>query len=137
MQESERLTRLINDILDLAKMEAGKTEWQMLEIAPKQVIDNALAAMAGLLAKNPHIRFETHIAGDLPNVFVDADRLTQVLVNLISNAVKFCNRDNGLISITARPEGTRSASMSATTASASPRRIAGRCSSASSRRAIR
>jgi signal transduction histidine kinase len=105
VQESERLTRLINDILDLAKMEAGKTEWQMLEIAPKQVIDNALAAMAGLLAKNPHIRFETHIAGDLPNVFVDADRLTQVLVNLISNAVKFCNRDNGLISITARPEG--------------------------------
>lgn len=137
VQESERLTRLINDILDLAKMEAGKTEWQMLEIAPKQVIDNALAAMAGLLAKNPHIRFETHIAGDLPNVFVDADRLTQVLVNLISNAVKFCNRDNGLISITARPEGTRSASMSATTASASPRRIAGRCSSASSRRATR
>ncbi|MGB8526804.1 MAG: ATP-binding protein, partial [Rhodoplanes sp.] len=95
----------INDILDLAKMEAGKTDWQMREIAPKQVIDNALAAMAGLLAKNPHIRFETHIAEDLPNVFVDADRLTQVLVNLISNAVKFCNRENGLISITARPEG--------------------------------
>jgi len=105
VQESERLTRLINDILDLAKMEAGKTDWQMREIAPKQVIDNALAAMAGLLAKNPHIRFETHIAEDLPNVFVDADRLTQVLVNLISNAVKFCNRENGLISITARPEG--------------------------------
>jgi len=105
VQESERLTRLINDILDLAKMEAGKTEWQMQEIAPKQVIDNALAAMAGLLAKNPHIRFETHIADDLPNVFVDADRLTQVLVNLISNAVKFCNRENGLVSITARPEG--------------------------------
>jgi signal transduction histidine kinase len=105
VQESERLTRLINDILDLAKMEAGKTEWQMREIAPKQVIDKALAAMAGLLAKNPHIRFETHIADDLPNVFVDADRLTQVLVNLISNAVKFCNRENGLVSITARPEG--------------------------------
>ena len=105
VQESERLTRLINDILDLAKMEAGKTEWQMQEIAPKQVIDNAFAAMAGLLAKNPHIRFETHMADDLPNVFVDADRLTQVLVNLISNAVKFCNRENGLVSITARPEG--------------------------------
>jgi signal transduction histidine kinase/Na+/proline symporter len=104
VQESERLTRLINDILDLAKMEAGKTDWQMREIAPKQVIEGALAAMAGLFAKNPSIRLETHIAEDLPNVFVDADRLTQVLVNLISNAVKFCNRENGLITIAARSD---------------------------------
>ena len=104
VQESERLTRLINDILDLAKMEAGKTDWQMREIAPKQVIEGALAAMAGLFAKNPRIRLETHIAEDLPNVFVDADRLTQVLVNLISNAVKFCNREDGLVTIAARSE---------------------------------
>ena len=46
LQESERLTRLINGILDLAKMEAGKTDWQIREIAPKQVIEGALAAMA-------------------------------------------------------------------------------------------
>jgi signal transduction histidine kinase len=104
VQESERLTRLINDILDLAKMEAGKTDWQMRAIAPKQVIEGALAAMAGLFAKHPLIRIETHIAEDLPNVFVDTDRLTQVLVNLISNAVKFCNRENGLIAITARTD---------------------------------
>lgn len=60
--------------------------------------------MAGLFAKNRRIRLETHIADDLPNVFVDADRLTQVLVNLISNAVKFCNRDDGLVTIAARSE---------------------------------
>ena len=85
-------------------MEAGKTGWQMREIAPRQVIDGALAAMAGLFAKNPRIRLETSIADDLPNVLVDADRLTQVLVNLISNAVKFCDRDDGLVAIAARSE---------------------------------
>jgi Na+/proline symporter/signal transduction histidine kinase len=104
VQESERLTRLINAVLDLAKMEAGKAEWHMQVIAPNQVIASALAALAGLVAKNPRISLETRIADDLPPVFVDADRLTQVLVNLISNAVKFCNRDEGLVVIAARTE---------------------------------
>jgi Na+/proline symporter/signal transduction histidine kinase len=104
VQESERLTRLINEVLDLAKMEAGQAEWHMQLIEPKQVIAGALATMAGLVAKNPCIRLETRIADDLPPVFVDADRLTQVLVNLISNAVKFCNRDDGLVVIAAQNE---------------------------------
>ena len=51
MQESERLTRLINDILDLAKMEAGTSDWHMADLAPKAVIEQALAATAGLFAK--------------------------------------------------------------------------------------
>ncbi len=104
VQESERLTRLINDILDLAKMEAGKTAWHMREIAPKRLIETALAAMAGLFAKNPNIRLETDIADDLPTVYVDPDRLTQVLVNLLSNAIKFCNREDGLVTLVARAE---------------------------------
>lgn len=104
VQESERLTRLINDILDLAKMEAGKTEWRLREVAAKPLIETALAAMAGLFAADPRVRLDARIADDLPNVFVDADRLTQVLVNLISNAVKFCNRENGLVAVVARAE---------------------------------
>ena len=52
VQESERLTRLINDILDLAKMEAGKTEWHMADIAPRAVIEQALAATKGLFRKH-------------------------------------------------------------------------------------
>ncbi len=104
VQETERLTRLVNDILDLAKMEAGHTDWQLVEIEPDEIIANALAATAGLFAKNPRIELETHIAGNLPKVFVDADRITQVIVNLISNAVKFCNKDRGLVAIEARAE---------------------------------
>ena len=104
VQESERLTRLINDILDLAKMEAGQADWQMAEFAPKAVIEHALAATAGLFGKARHITLETHIADDLPPVRADADRLTQVVVNLISNAVKFCDKDHGLVRLDARRE---------------------------------
>jgi Na+/proline symporter/nitrogen-specific signal transduction histidine kinase len=101
VQESERLSRLINDILDLAKMEAGTSEWHMADLAPKAVIERALAAMAGLFAKAPHIALEVSIADDLPPIRADADRLTQVVVNLLSNAEKFCARENGRVRLEA------------------------------------
>jgi Na+/proline symporter/signal transduction histidine kinase len=104
VQESERLSRLINDILDLAKMEAGRSEWNMADLAPKAVIEQALAAMAGLFAKAPHISLETRIADDIPAVRADADRLIQVIVNLVSNAVKFCARQDGWIRLEAWQE---------------------------------
>ena len=104
VQESERLTRLINDILDLAKMEAGKADWHMTEFAPKAVIEQAVAATAGLFSKARHIALETKFADDLPSVRADADRLTQVIMNLISNAVKFCDKDQGIVRLEARQE---------------------------------
>ena len=104
VQESERLSRLINDILDLAKMEAGTSEWHMADLAPKAVIEQAFAATAGLFAKGARISLETNIADDLPPVRADSDRLTQVIVNLISNAVKFCATQNGWIRLEAWQE---------------------------------
>ncbi len=101
VHESERLTRLINDILDLAKMEAHQSEWNMSVIEPGKVLADALAATAGLLAQNPRIRLETSFAADLPPVLVDCDRLVQVMVNLISNATKFCDKEGGRIWIAA------------------------------------
>jgi signal transduction histidine kinase len=105
VQESERLSRLINDILDLAKMEAGTSEWHMADLAPRTVIERALAASAGLFPKERHITFENRIADDLPAIRADADRLTQVIVNLMSNAVKFCAEQDGRIRLEARGEG--------------------------------
>jgi Na+/proline symporter/signal transduction histidine kinase len=104
VQESERLSRLINDILDLAKMEAGMSEWHMADLDPKAVIERALAATAGLFAKTRAISLETRIADDLPPIQADADRLTQVIVNLVSNAVKFSAEQKGWIRLEAWQE---------------------------------
>ena len=104
VQESERLTRLLNDILDLAKMEAGKSEWHMADIAPRAVLEQAMAATKGLFRKHDNVQLETALDDDLPIVHVDPDRLTQVVVNLISNAVKFSDRKDGWVCLEARRE---------------------------------
>jgi signal transduction histidine kinase len=104
VQESERLTRLLNDILDLAKMEAGKIEWHMADIAPRAAIEQALAATKGLVRKHGKVQLETALEDDLPIVHVDADRLMQVIVNLISNAVKFSDKETGWVRLEARRE---------------------------------
>jgi Na+/proline symporter/nitrogen-specific signal transduction histidine kinase len=104
VQESERLTRLLNDILDLAKMEAGKIAWRMADIAPRPAIEQALAATKGLVRKHGKVKLETAIEDDLPIVRVDSDRLVQVIVNLISNAVKFSDQETGWVRLEARRE---------------------------------
>ena len=101
VNESERLSRLINDILDLAKMEAGTGDWQIGEHQPAPIIEQALAATSGLLARSPNVKLDVNLAKDLPAIRVDPDRLIQVIVNLVSNASKFCDREQGLISIRA------------------------------------
>ena len=103
--ESERLSRLINDILDLAKMEAGTTDWQIGEHDPGPVLEQALAATSGLLARTPPVRLEAEIPERLPVVRVDPDRLIQVVVNLVSNAVKFCDKADGKVSVRAWADG--------------------------------
>ena len=104
VKETERLTRLINDILDLAKMEAGRMDWEMGETVPGTVIDDALAATGSLFAERT-IHLDVDIDAALPNLHVDRDRLMQVVVNLLSNAVKFCDGTDGLVRVIARAEG--------------------------------
>jgi len=98
IRESERLTRLINEILDLARMEAGRMTWEMADIDPKAAIDEALAATASLFASDD-IRLETHMPATLPAVHADRDRLIQVVVNLLSNAAKFTRGPDRRVSV--------------------------------------
>lgn len=88
LSEGERLTNLINDVLDIAKMEAGKVEWKKDSVTIGAVIDHAVAATSSLFVHKT-IRLKKEIEPDLPTIIADNDRLIQVVINLISNAVKF------------------------------------------------
>ena len=88
VSEGERLTKLIDDVLDLAKIEAGKLEWHMEPVTIGDVIDRATAATSSLFEQKG-LRLVKEVAADLPSITGDRDRLIQVVINLISNAVKF------------------------------------------------
>jgi signal transduction histidine kinase/DNA-binding response OmpR family regulator len=99
VSEGERLTKLIDDVLDLAKIEAGKFSWNMESVSVTDVIERAIAATASLFEAKK-LNLVREIEPGLPNVTGDQDRLIQVVINLISNAVKFT--DAGSITCAAR-----------------------------------
>jgi signal transduction histidine kinase/DNA-binding response OmpR family regulator len=99
VSEGERLTKLIDDVLDLAKIEAGKFTWNMASVSVSDVIERAIAATASLFEAKK-LNLVREIEPDMPSVNGDQDRLIQVVINLISNAVKFT--DSGSITLSAR-----------------------------------
>ncbi len=86
--EGDRLTSLINDVLDLAKIEAGKVEWQVQPLQIADVIEHAIASTASLF-EGKGLALVNDIPEGLPPIEGDRDRLIQVVINLLSNAVKF------------------------------------------------
>lgn len=100
--EGERLTSLINDVLDLTKLEAGRMEWGMRKVSPADVLARAEASMR-ILVSGSGLGFVVDVQEGLPMVRADPDRLQQVLINLVSNAVKFTAQ--GAITCSARLQG--------------------------------
>ncbi len=88
ISEGERLTNLINEVLDLAKIEAGKMEWSLESTSIQEIMERAIAATSSLFDQK-NLALEKFIDPDLPPISGDRDKLIQVAVNLISNAVKF------------------------------------------------
>lgn len=88
MHNTDRLVRLINDILDVSRIEAGKMEIRTQPLAVADLVQRAVREMQGY-ADQRSITMTTVVPDDLPRVLADADRLQQVLVNLLSNAIKF------------------------------------------------
>jgi signal transduction histidine kinase len=88
LASTERMVRLVNDLLDLSKIEAGRmlTDRQLLDVRP--LVDEATRAMQGMAGPR-RIRIVTECPATLPRVAGDHDHLLRVLANLLSNAVKY------------------------------------------------
>ncbi len=99
MAEGERLTTLINNVLDLEKIEAGKMDWHMEPVIMADVVDQGLAATMALVEQKG-LSLVKELPEDLPTITGDRDKLVQVMINLISNAVKFT--DTGTITCRAK-----------------------------------
>lgn len=105
-KETERLTRLINQMLDMAKIESGKAEWQTAEIDMREVIRESLDATVQLF-EDAGVRREIDMPASVPPVLADRDRLMQVMLNLLSNAVKFCASREGQVEVRLSRDGNR------------------------------
>jgi signal transduction histidine kinase len=100
--EGERLTTLINNVLDLAKIEAGKVEWSMELLSARTIVDRAIAATTALFEEKG-LDLVHDVSEDIPEAIGDRDSLIQVVINLLSNAVKFT--DTGVVTCGVRRDG--------------------------------
>lgn len=98
VSETERLTRLINQVLDMAKLESGRAEWVTGVVPVDVVVAESVAALEPLF-RDKKVHLTQDIASNLPPVLADRDRLMQVVVNLLSNAVKFVSATTGAVSV--------------------------------------
>lgn len=101
LNSSETLLNLINDILDLTKVEAGKMDLSLEPVDLRSVVGTAIN-LIGPKARERGIKVSSFIPGNLPPLLADPSRLEQIIVNLLSNAVKF-TPELGSVTIEGRP----------------------------------
>jgi len=98
IKETERLTRLIGQVLDVSRLESGRVEWHESLLDLREVIEDT-AASTSQLFRERNVRLECDLPGRVPKVRADLDRIVQVVVNLLSNAVKFIEPGHGRVEI--------------------------------------
>ncbi|MDH3637521.1 MAG: ATP-binding protein, partial [Gammaproteobacteria bacterium] len=98
VKETERLTRLVNEVLDLARIESGRMDWRMESLDLRDLAKDAAAAVAQLF-KERDIRLEQNLPPQPTIATVDRDRVIQVLINLMSNANKFAEPGSGTVKV--------------------------------------
>ncbi|TVM35678.1 hypothetical protein DQK91_03150 [Oceanidesulfovibrio marinus] len=100
-REGERLTRLINEILDLSKIESGQVEWRDIICSSRALALQAMEAVEPQFQQKPGVELRLDVSKADTLVRVDPDRYLQVCINLLNNALKFT--PSGSITITAQP----------------------------------
>jgi len=114
LTSGKHLLRLINDVLDLSKIEAGKLELSPDAVGLAELVEGVLATVKSLAMKKRIRLMSTH-APELPPVWADPPRLKQILYNLLSNAIKF-TPEGGQVSVAARmPDDRRGAQAQSST----------------------
>jgi two-component system, sensor histidine kinase len=99
-ESGDNLQQILNDILDLSKLEAGRFEFEAIDYSPAALVD-AVASIIGTSAKNKGLTVQVEIDPKLPSALKgDVARIRQVLLNLASNAVKFTERGGITIAVT-------------------------------------
>jgi PAS domain S-box-containing protein len=103
LKSCDRLVRIINDILDISKIEAGQLKLNRRPLAVNEIVQHSVDGVQQIAMEND-VRFIVDVPRTLSPVMGDADRLTQALVNLLSNAVKFAP-PHSVVNVAAREEG--------------------------------
>jgi len=102
-KETERLTRLINQVLDLSKIESGKAEWRESVLDLRELIGDAVTGMSQVFEERD-IKIDVDVPEKATPVRADVDRIIQVMLNLLSNAAKFCEPGRGRIRVALKEE---------------------------------
>jgi len=95
--EADRMTRLVKDLLQLSRLDNQQMSWKIEKVSLKEIVKNIVSRMQ-LEAKQKNQKLESFVIGEIPSIDADKDRLEQVIVNLISNALKY-TPDNGQITV--------------------------------------
>ena len=101
--ETERLTRLVNQVLDMAKIESGHVDWQLGSIDMHALLEGAAATTAELFRTHGAV-LELDLPSSLPPLQADPDRILQVVMNLLSNAAKFLPDSGGRVQLHAHAD---------------------------------
>jgi len=110
-KSSENLLVIINDILDLSKLEAGKMELEKIPYKLSEVVEQVHDTLR-FKAEEKALSFETYIGSDVPEVLIgDPSRLNQVLINLCGNAIKFTEKGSVRLSVGVSPSGDNETSL--------------------------
>jgi signal transduction histidine kinase len=96
--ETERLSRLVNQVLDMAKIESGNAEWHNSDIDLRALLTQAVQTTEPMLRERG-ATLELQLPEQVPTLRADADRLMQVMLNLLSNAAKFVPAEGGRVQV--------------------------------------